>query len=362
MSKLSKVLLLFFTLFIAIPNNAKAQQNDIYLIENVAVTALAKSAGDAKVIATNNARRDAFVTLLTRLSLPSAIINQVNDDKIFDMVHSEQITEEKIAGANYSATFNILFAKSAVDRVLKDALNKKDIAPQESYLLVPIKVVKQKASAENNQKFVLWDEKNEWKLAVEKILETKSLKQFIIPENDMSNVTILNQENVDKLEYSDIEPLFSRYKVSGAYLVFLYFDDIENKVSIRVKNIKKLQKKQIKLSFINIDRLSYESLLTKVADKTTQYLISNQNVSNVKNSSMVKLEVQISSFGDWLKMKSKIENSNLINLMNIESLSKDYVIISVEYVGSDPDIVSAFAKFGLNLSKKTDNSYIVSIP
>ncbi len=362
MSKLSGIFslnffLVFFVFSTASFSQSFAQQQNNYLVENVAASASAKSAGDAKNVATANARRDAFVTLLSRLSLPSSAADKVSNDEISEMVRSEQITDEKIAGSNYSAVFNILFARSAVDRVLNGQAGKQEDAKVEAYLLIPVKILKQKASAPTSSKFALWDENNEWKGAIEKNLKAKSVTKFALPENDISNVSMINNDNVENLEYSQIEPLFSRYKAVGAYVVFFYFDDIENKVSITVKSIKKLQKKQVKLSFINVDRLSQEALLAKVADKTIEYLLGSQSE---EGANVVKLEVQILSFGNWIALKNKIENSNLINQMNIESLSKDYVKVSVNYVGADPDIVTAFAKLGLSLKKKSDDSYTVS--
>ncbi len=360
MSKLSGIFLVLLFLFTNL-SQAHAESQDIYMISNVVASGSAKSAGDSKVIATNNARRDAFTTLLSRLAVSTSVANNVSNDEIFDMVRSEQITDEKIAGGNYSANFNILFAKSAVETILKEKSVKTDTAVQDSYLVVPIKIVKQKGNIDNNQQFTLWESNNEWKNAIEKNLKSKNLKKYIIPENDISNVSIINQENADKLEYSQLEPLFARYKVVGAYLVFFYFDDIENKVSITVKNIRKLQKKQVKLGFVNINRLNYEALLDKVADKTIEYLNTSQSDSAAKLSNTIKLEVQINSLGNWTMMKNKIESSNLISKMNIEAISKDYVRVAVDYVGTDPDVVSAFAKAGLSLNKKSDNFYIVTL-
>lgn len=349
--------LLFFTAI----GDSKAQQEDAYMISGVTVSASAKSAGDAKVVATNNARREAFTTLLSRLALSASITNNVTNDEIFDMVRSEQIAEEKIAGSNYSATFNILFARSAVDRVLKDKGSKSAEVIEDNYLIIPVKIMRQKGKADI-QKFSLWEDSNEWKSAIEKATKSRGLNKFIIPENDISNVSILNQDNVDKLEYTQIEPLFARYKSVGVYLVFFYFDDIENKVSISVKNIRKLQKKQVKLSFVNTNRLSYDALINKVADKTIEYLVTSQSDNSAKMANKVRFEVKINSFGNWMMMKNKIEGSNLISQMNIEAISKDYVTVSVDYIGSDPDVVAAFAKAGLSLSKKSDNFYIVSLP
>ncbi len=341
-------------------NAAFAESADNYMISGVTASASSKSAGEAKNIATNNARRDAFTTLLTRLSLSTAIANDASNDEIFDMVRSEQIAEEKIAGSNYSATFNILFARSAVDSFLNQKSIKRGVVVEDSFLVLPVKMTK-RDSGNDSYQMTVWEDANEWKAAIAKALKNKALNNFIIPDSDLSNVSMINQENVEKLEYSQIEPLFARYKTVGAYVLFFYFDDIENKVSITVKNIRKLQRKQVKLSFVNVNRLSYQGLMDKVADKTLEYLVSSQKDNAAKSVNSVKLEVQISSFGNWKMLKNKIENSNLINQMNIEAISKDYVKVEIDYAGSDPDIISAFAKIGLTLTQKSDNSYLVSV-
>ncbi len=358
MFKLFRIFCISFSLFFAaLFSESYAQKDNIYTVENVATAAAAKSAGDAKIIATNNARRDAFATLLSRLSLSSKIADGVSNDQIFDMVRSEHIAEEKIAGNSYSAVLNISFFKNAVDQVLKNKSIDVTVNEEDPYLLIPVKVIKAKGGSD---KFILWEEDNDWKSVIEKSLTAKSLKKFILPENDISNVSIINQNNVDRLNYSQLEPLFVRYKAAGAYVVFLYPDNIENKVSIVVKKIKKLQKKQVKLNFVNINRLSKDELLSKVADKTIEYLIASQSDNSAKIDNIVKLEIRVHSLANWMMLKNKIESSNLISQMNIEAVSKDYVRVAVDYVGSNPDIVAAFVDLGFNLSKKADNFYTVS--
>ncbi len=59
-------------------------------------------------------------------------------------------------------------------------------------------------------------------------------------------------------------------------------------------------------------------------------------------------------------IKNKIENSNLVNALNIESISRDYAFVTVGYVNSDVEITEAFAKIGLRLSKKGDDFYFIN--
>ena len=364
MSKNFAAIFTILTFFLSsYSSSALADSPSPYFIENVSANAVSKSAGDAKTLATTSARRDAFLILLTRLSLAPALADSISNDDIFDMVLSEQITEEKIAGNNYSATFHVKFAKNAVDKILKaktsDSSNAPVVEPsEESYLIIPVKVLKKNSP----DKYLLWESNNDWRSAIGKTLREKSLSKFIMPDDDIANISVLNHDMIDKIEYQQIESIFSRYKASAAYIIFFYYDSIENKASITVQNIRKLQKKQVKLSFVNVDRLAYDALLKKVSEKTIEYLIGSQSASNLRsNNRLVKIEVPITSLGNWLMVKSKLESSNLISQLNIESISRDYVNISVNYLDYRVDIIDSFTKSGFFLDRKNENSYLLNL-
>jgi hypothetical protein len=56
-------------------------------------------------------------------------------------------------------------------------------------------------------------------------------------------------------------------------------------------------------------------------------------------------------------IKNKIESSGFVSQLNTESISRDYVLISVNYVNGKAEIDEAFAKIGLPLDKKSENFY-----
>lgn len=355
---MSRIFLLFFSVFLTFSSLVWAAEADIYSVENVVVSVSGKSPADARNIAVATARRDAFLILLTRLEMNINVADNVTNDEISEMVRSEQTDVEKVAGSNYSATFNILFAKDFVDHILakkKPAQAAAEVAPkvEETYLVIPVKMIKKQP--------VVWEETNDWRRAVIKSLNKKSLsKKFTIPDVDLSNLSLLGRDNVALVGYAELEPLMARYGNAAAYSLFFTFDEIENKVVINVYYIRKMQKKQFKLSFVNVDRLSYEDLLDKVADKVVDYLNSPQVSENkIVTSNIVRIQIPITSLNSWLAVKNKIETSNLVNQLNIESISRDMVEISVNYIGGEIDIAEAFLRIGILLNKKSENLYII---
>jgi hypothetical protein len=357
---MSRFFSLFLTLFLTFSGISFATENNIYLVEGVTTNFSGKSPSVARGGAIASARRSAFLVLLTRLEIATSVADTVSNEEISDMVRSEQIDGEKIAGNSYSATLNILFAKDFVDYILgkkdlKKSENLKAIKkPEEvteSYLLIPAKITK--------RSMVLWEEENDWKRAIEKNLSKKSQKKFIIPNPDLENVAIVNSDNVALADYATLEPMLFKYKANGAYSLFFSYDEIENKVNINTFRISKSQKKQVKLSFVNVDRLSYEALMDKVASKTIDYLISSQN-SEDASLNLVRIQIPITSLGKWLMVKRKIENSNMTNQLNIESISRDYGFISMNYANGRTDIFENFLKVGLSLSQKSENFYVAT--
>jgi hypothetical protein len=342
------ILLIYFS---AISLSSNAAESDTYFVSGVSVNITAKSSAAAKTVAHATARRDAFSILITRLDMKLSIVDSITDDEISDMVRSEQIENEKIAGSNYSATFNIMFAKDFVEHVLaqKNSPPVQVKTSEDSYLIIPVKMKKYQP--------LLWDEESDWKAAISKVIGKKSLTNFVIPDSDIGNIATLNSGSIASLDYATLEPMLMRYKASAAYALIFSYDEIENKVIVDVLRVGKLQKKQVKLSFVNVDRLIYEVLMTKVADKTINYLSSSQKSSNQSvNPDLTRIKIYISKLNNWLLIKNKIESSNLVNRLNLESISRDQIVVTVNYVGSG-DIREAFAKQGIYLNLQADNSF-----
>ncbi len=352
--------LFFISIFIfsIISQNVFAQVNNIYLIENIEGRASTTSSGEAKTLATKNARRTAFRDLLAKLSLDSALIYKVTDEDIFDTVLSEQISDEKISPNEYVANFSILFSKSIVEKVLQNQnVKKAESELSENYLLVPVKVLSSNGFENNLSKFALWGQENEWMEVINSFLKKRVISQFIIPEGDISNIAALNQDNIENFSFGDLEMMLSKYKSSNAIVMFFSYDKIDNKVTIFIQDITKLQKKKFKLSFVNVDRLSYEDLTNKVCEKVIEYLINSKTKESQSNKNFVRIEIPISGLGNWLMIKDRIERSNLINKLDIESISKDYATISINYVNKKEGIIESFSKLNLFLERKNDGIY-----
>jgi hypothetical protein len=353
---MSRIFSLIFTLLFCLSSFAFAQEGDIFAVADVPVNVEDETPTKARNLAINTAHRNAFLILLERLELDAEIAEQVSDEEIFNMVISRHIGGEKLSGNNYSANFNITFGEDFVEQ----ALSEKDFSqgegieaetPRETYLLIPVKIEGAKA--------LLWEENNDWKRAVARVLASSSGDKLILPYSDIENIATVNRGNVFSSHYSNLEPMILRYGAKGVYLLFFTDDKLENKTRVDISYIAKLQTKKMKLSFVNVKNVKYDSLVAIVARKTIEYVddLKVHDFSKVGDVEL-SLNVKISNLGDWLTAKNQIENSGLISQLNIKSISRDNVVIEIKYTGTNSDIIKVFADKGIVLQQGVGDSYI----
>jgi hypothetical protein len=348
-------------------------QDPNYFINDVVASGSGSSPNQARTNAIASAQRNAFLILLGRLGVKENIASTLEDGAISDMVASQQIMNEKIAGNNYSATLNLSFSESFVKHYLGNKIstanslanslanpspNNQETSQENiasSYLVIPIKIEKPQP--------LIWETNNDWKLACESFTKNNNINYLKLPKGDIDDISAITIDTVNNNNFTDFEPLITKYKVDGLILAYFDFDSIENKVNITLQNIQKFNSVQTKLAFVNVNQLSPENLINKVAEKTINYIaLSNGKKESAKQEiSSYQFDVLIFGLNDWLKIKNKLENSNLISQLKINSISKDLVKINVSYNSVNGDIINFFAKNNLFLQKKNEGGYILSL-
>ena len=352
--------LIFFILFCL--NFAWAQDSkNIYFVDSIRTKAVAKNPNEARKISINNARRDAFMVLLARLKMPISLSDNINDNEIAEMVRSEQIVDEKIAGNSYSATFTIIFAKDFVEHILtkknedREIVNKNiDETYSEKFTIIPVKMAKNKP--------IIWEQDNDWKVMMERIIPKKNLqKTFAVPQSNLENSYILNSQNIKNITFSNLEKIIKDNETEASYVLFFNFDEIENKVLIDVIYLRKLLKKQFRLSFVNVDRLSYNNLMLKVAEKTLEYLSNNPIGSDeILNKNLINIHFKIQKLEDWLNVKKLIEDAKIVDKIFVNAISRDEVMANVTYLNSNISIEQAFEKIGIIITKQSQGFYEIN--
>ncbi len=340
-------------------NPVLAQDLD-YAVNDILANGSGKSPTQARTNAIASGQRNAFLILLNRLAINENISSTLEDEAIADMVASQQIINEKISGNNYSATLNLTFSESFVKYHLgnKVSPDNKEVASQNissSYLAIPVKLIDGQPT--------IWEQNNDWKMAWENILKNNNSSYLKLPKGDIDDITIISPSTINGNNFTDFEPLLAKYKADGIILAYFDFDSIENKVNITLKNIQRFSSTQTKLAFVNVNQLPAENLVNKVAEKTINYiaLVNNQkSASSEQGIVSYSVDVLIGGLDDWLKVKNKLENSNLVSQLQVNSISKNLVKINISYNSANGNIINFFAKNNLSLQIKGEHSYVLS--
>lgn len=354
---MSRFFLPVIVFFLILANFAKANDAIDYIIEDITIAVEGKSPSDASQVALINARRQAFLELMSRLQLNNINNEEISDEEIANMVISQQITNEKIAGNRYLAIFTINFDPNFVQHILAQELpTPQNVTQNQNYLIFPIKII-------NHQAF-LWEQENNWSEAIRNILNTPKNKQlsqqFIVPEADIENISTINRNNVTTASHSLLSPLLAKYNANSTYNLLFSHDAKSNKIIIDIFHINKLQRKHHRLKFINIDKMNKDNLINKIANKTLLYLASSsQKNQNNSDSSTAKIRVAIDDLEEWLEIEYNLRNSGIVDKISLQSLSKDSAIISVKFIPSKSQIVKSFARLGFDLTEESPNYYIL---
>ena len=328
-----------------------------YLVKNVFITADGKSPTKARNNAVVEARREAFSILLNRLSIYDGFDDNVSEEEIADMVHSQQIINERIAGNNYSAIFNISFSKSFVNSVLNSKSITKDTIIEESYLVFPVKVL--------GNKLLLWESVNDWRIAWENVVNDNSNPEVKLPTGDIDDISMINAEVIKNANFGYFEDILKKYEADVAIIAYFNFDKIDNKINITLRKVRKFRQKKIKLGFINIDHLSPVKLLSRVTRRTIKHIVNVKKVvlaqdkNKLDPESLISIDILISDLQDWIMIKQRLENMSFIAEMNIRSISKGLVRIVVKYNENDGDIIDLFSNHNLILGKKEEKQYFL---
>ena len=117
MKKIIKYFIFLYILSISFTSYAY-KDNNPYIINSIFSNSNGDNPNEARINTINQARRNALSILFQRLKIDEAYIGDISNNEVSEMVYSQRITNERIAGNNYSAKFNITFSKDYVYGIL----------------------------------------------------------------------------------------------------------------------------------------------------------------------------------------------------------------------------------------------------
>ena len=363
-----KNFLRFFILILYLsPTSVMSNEDNTYIIDNVKIDIVSKDHNLTREFATERAMKKAFRRLLTWILtqnnynqlLPNEKI--INELEIKKFVSGYQIKHETFNNNNYNAEFSVMFDKRFVRQwLVKNKVNYLE-KKTPTVLVIPI--------SELNNKKVLWDDPNLWRLLWQNQSEGKNFIPMIFPHGDAEDLISLSYEDVNLLKIDKLTNFASRYGLSYILIpsskIILnnkdhYLGVFGATIISEVKKENFFDEKVLK-SFPGeiLDDFLLRAI-DIISDEFDVYWLE----SNKQRAKRIYIDVFYSSLNEWRLIMDTLQNLSEINEVKILSLSlkkanlEAYISIRKE---SDLLRLMQSYRFEIKANSDMDNKYDVRI-
>ena len=363
-----KNFLRFFILILYLsPTSVMSNEDNIYIIDNVKIDIVSKDPNLTREFATERAMKKAFRRLLTWILTQNNFNQLLPNEKIIDeleikkFVSGYQIKHETFNNNNYNAEFSVMFDKRFVRQwLVKNKVNYLE-KKTPTVLVIPI--------SELNNKKVLWDDPNLWRLLWQNQSEGKNFIPMIFPHGDAEDLISLSYEDVNLLKIDKLTNFASRYGLSYILIpsskIILnnkdhYLGVFGATIISEVKKENFFDEKVLK-SFPGeiLDDFLLRAI-NIISDEFDDYWLE----SNKQRAKRIYIDVFYSSLNEWRLIMDTLQNLSEINEVKILSLSlkkanlEAYISIRKE---SDLLRLMQSYRFEIKASSDMDNKYDVRI-
>ncbi len=332
---------------------AAAPLEDVFTVSGVAVDAEAETAAAARGPALAEGQRRAFRRLIERLVLSADQLRrpELAEPALTALVQGIEIQEEKTSSTRYLATLTISFKKDEVRQLLRDRALRFSETVAKPVLVLPVYQV---AGTE-----VLWDDPNPWRdawLAQEK---GDSLISVLVPAGDLADIGAISPLQALAGDRERLAAIAARYGVENAMVAraLLRFDFSVGapRLEVSLSQYGVSGDQLIIESFLGASREVVNALLDRAAREITLQLEENwKRDTQLQFDKKMRLSarVPLSSLGDWLVVRERLDAVSMVVGIELSSLSKSSAQVVLNYLGDPGKLAISLAQRDLELSEE----------
>ena len=332
---------------------AAAPLEDVFTVSGVAVDAEAETAAAAREPALAEGQRRAFRRLIERLVLSADQLRrpELAEPALTALVQGIEIQEEKTSSTRYLATLTISFKKDEVRQLLRDRALRFSETVAKPVLVLPVYQV---AGTE-----VLWDDPNPWRdawLAQEK---GDSLISVLVPAGDLADIGAISPLQALAGDRERLAAIAARYGVENAMVAraLLRFDFSVGapRLEVSLSQYGVSGDQLIIESFLGASREVVNALLDRAAREITLQLEENwKRDTQLQFDKKMRLSarVPLSSLGDWLVVRERLDAVSMVVGIELSSLSKSSAQVVLNYLGDPGKLAISLAQRDLELSEE----------
>lgn len=349
--KLLKNLTLLFAIFVCAFN---AQAN-VYQVDGIELKFKRFNSQKIRSYAVDVATRRGFEKLLKNIVPQEYNMTELFESidlKKTDVVEKLNIIHEVNVKGKYEATFDILYSKNKVQKILEQRRIPFIQETMGDVLLLPIQQT-------SEQEFLLFDESNKFKDLLFTSLEDSLLINPVLAKGDLQEITTYNPQNIlDDNNKSLVLELAKKYEASKALVVLLQKNDYQGQslyqVTLKYFNFKDLTEE----NFIVLGK-TLQQVTKQIAAKTKTIWQQNNMLEFNKPKRFVSMINTKGSLDELYSTINQLEKLKIVSNVKIKKLTTQFAFIQTDFFGSPQEFLSTAKNAKLNIFQASNNQWMI---
>ncbi len=342
------VMIALLAMVTAFPSVVEAAAN-IFVVKGVDVDVTAKTAAAAREKALTEGEAKAFWLLIDRLTLPAdrGLLPELTRQEISSLVKDFSVAKEKASTVRYIASLDYSFKADRVRRLLVDSGVPYAATRSKPILVIP---VYQSAGA-----LILWDDPNPWRDAWAARPEGAGLVPTTVPLGDLTDIAAIGAEQAVEGDSARLAALARRYG-TGDTLVAHAVQQSPSALKVSVGRYRPEGRVQALVrTFKAQEGESPEAVLARAAGAITGQMENawkQENLLRFDRPSVAAVTVRVAELGDWLAVRSRLDNVAVLQRVDLVLLSRDQARLNLYYAGTPRQLLVALEQADLKLAQE----------
>ncbi len=337
------------------------KQQDPFSISGVSVDRVSESADRARDLALSDGRETAFSLLLDRLVMRKDLskISSIRGEKLYPLVASIEIQNERNSRVRYIATLKVGFSKKSVRRLLRDFGVGFSETFSKPILLLPV--------LQDHLGTFLWDQGSGWLKAWEELVRPHSLLKIKVPKVNDGLEGLITAEQAATGDESHLEAARKQFGTAGILVVIaqLKKDPVSTDIIVtfvinRYRNLAP--------DFTEVRSLrapeggSLVKLFSQAAgnifDEISELWKFNTRIQ-FEDPRLIRATAYYSNLREWISLRNSVESDASVQHIVLSQVSRTKAVLEIHYYGDPNQLKLRLAQKNIDLSQEVENWSIV---
>lgn len=326
---------------------------DVYEVSGIAVDVTAETAAAARDQALVDGEREAFRTLLRRLTLRANRdrLPDLERNSITQLVRDFSVQEEKTSSVRYLAKLTYRFKRESIRALMSRNGVPFAETPSRPVLVLP---VFETAGARS-----LWDDPNPWRKAWQSLPKSAGLVPLVVPIGDLSDIAVIGVQQAMNGDAARLNAIAQKYGAADVLVVHgvLGTDPASGRSEIQVTGTRYgsvAGAKTVVHGFVAEGTETEPALMARAAAEVAADIEESwkrDNLLRFAEVGVLPVVVPIQSLKDWLVVKERLGRVAVVKNADVVILSRAEVRLNIQYLGNPDQLALALEQAELTLTE-----------